>query len=106
MDAAVEVEGKVVTVTLGDELNIYTVNDLRDELTERLPGTSQVCVDMAHVSEMDSAGFQWLVAVKNLAPRHRVSFINLSGPVKDFLSLLGVMTTFEQIGAADAGEDA
>ncbi|EAR10092.1 STAS domain-containing protein [Reinekea blandensis] len=105
MNAAVEVEGKLVKVTPGDELNIYTANDLRDELTERLHGVSQVSVDLAQVSEMDSAGYQWLVAVKNLGPRYTVSFVKLSEPVKDFLSLLGVLSQFDG-SASEAEEDA
>lgn len=94
MSAVVEVEAKVVTVALGDELNIYTVNELRDELSDRLPGNHRITIDLEQVAEIDSAGLQWLIAVKNLSPRHSVSFLNLSGPVKDFLSLLGLLNQF------------
>ena len=85
-----QITGKNLTVTLDDELTIYTANEFRDALAEQLQGMTHIVINLSKVTEMDSAGLQLLFAIKNLNAEYDVEFIEHSsakGTPESFLKL-------------------
>lgn len=77
-------------VNIEDELTIYTVADNRATLLEQWHQECPLEMDLSDVSEIDSAGIQWLLQILLEGERNQlsVSFINPSQPVKESLELL------------------
>jgi anti-anti-sigma factor len=50
-------------ITISGELNIYTAGELRDRLISESGGIDDIELDLAEVSEIDSAGLQLLIAL-------------------------------------------
>jgi anti-anti-sigma factor len=62
-----------VVVTLPDEITIYTVSELKDALSPLLHQERELELDLAAVSEIDSAGLQLLLAAKKTAQQQGYS---------------------------------
>ncbi len=56
-----------VVVTMPDEITIYTVSELKDALSPLLHQGNELELNLAAVSEIDSAGLQLLLAAKKTA---------------------------------------
>ncbi|MEH8160009.1 STAS domain-containing protein [Aeromonas veronii] len=56
-----------VVVTMPDEITIYTVSELKDALSPLLHQGNELELNLATVSEIDSAGLQLLLAAKKTA---------------------------------------
>jgi anti-sigma B factor antagonist len=50
-------------IAISGELNIYTAGELRDRLINESGGIDDIELDLAEVSEIDSAGLQLLIAL-------------------------------------------
>ena len=87
-----EVNALVANFT--DELSIYTANECRDALIEELPSVSDLTINLAGVTDLDSAGLQLLMALSYLAPDIDVQFVQHSSVVSDTLNLLGLADHF------------
>jgi len=54
-------------IVINGELTIYTASEWRDRLINELAGNDDIRLDLAEVSEIDSAGLQLLLAVQRQA---------------------------------------
>jgi anti-anti-sigma regulatory factor len=77
-----------------DELSIYTANEYRDALIVELPAVSDLTINLAGVTDLDSAGLQLLMALSYLAPDIEVQFVEHSSVVSETLDLLGLSGHF------------
>lgn len=75
MNANVEYSGKSARVTLSGELTIYSVTPIKSALAEAMAKASEIEVDLAGVTEIDTAGLQLMLIVKR-HPGSAVRFIN------------------------------
>jgi anti-sigma B factor antagonist len=82
----------VTRIAVEGELNIFKVADLRQRLLEAISDGSEVEVDLSHVSEIDSAGIQLMVAAKReAATRSKLLRFTGSGPaVSDIIELFSL----------------
>nr|WP_282959150.1 STAS domain-containing protein [Azoarcus sp. L1K30] len=71
------------------ELNIFTAAELRLQLLEAIATCTELEVDLAHVSEIDSAGLQLMLAAKREAVLRKLTlrFTGHSPAVCDVLEL-------------------
>ena len=71
------------------EFNIFTAAELRLQLLEALATGTELEVDLAHVSEIDSAGLQLMLAAKREAANRNLAlhFAGHSQAVCDALEL-------------------
>jgi anti-sigma B factor antagonist len=69
LDVRTEDQGDLVVVTLGGELDIYTVNEFRAELENTDPSSRRLAVDLTDVSLLDSSGLGALVGLLRRARR-------------------------------------
>jgi anti-anti-sigma factor len=77
---------------LEGEMTIYRAAELRATLSNAMSGVDQCTVDLAAVTEIDSAGVQLLIAATRTArERHcELSFIGHSAPVLEALNVFGL----------------
>lgn len=94
MALEIAVSDKKLSVLLDDELTIYTANHFRELLSEQLPGMTHISVNLSKVTEMDSAGLQLLIAIKNLSTKYEVKFLEHSSAVTEVLSICGLAGQF------------
>jgi anti-anti-sigma regulatory factor len=82
------------TLSLPEELTIYTVGELRPQWLAWLAGleATEVAVDGAAVGQIDAAGVQLLVALsRSLAAVHRtLQFVNASEVLTSACEALGL----------------
>lgn len=67
LDVVTENREDLILVTLGGELDIYTVATFRRDLEPVDPASSQVVVDLSEVTLLDSSGLGALVSLLNRA---------------------------------------
>ena len=75
MNAKVEYSGQGARVTLSGELTIYSVAEIKSALAEAMGKASEIEVDLAGVTEVDTAGLQLMLIVKR-DPGCDVRFVN------------------------------
>lgn len=91
----ITVKGKSLECDVADELTIYTANEYRDIFIEHLPNVNKIIVDLGAVTEIDSAGLQLLIALKNLAPAHNVEFVHHNATALEAIELAGLAGQFD-----------
>ena len=87
-------EDNSVVANFIDELSIYTANEYRVALIEELSAVTDLTINLAGVTDLDSAGLQLLMALSYLAPDIDVQFVQHSTVVSETLSLLGLADHF------------
>jgi len=65
LDVRSEAQGDLMVVTLGGELDIYTVAGFRQDLERIDPGEATLAVDLTDVTLLDSSGLGALVSLLN-----------------------------------------
>ena len=82
-------DGSAARLEIKGELNIFTAAELRLQLLEALASGSELEVDLAQVSEIDSAGLQLMLAAKREAAGRNLAlhFAGHSPAVCDALEL-------------------
>ena len=75
MNATVDYSGQSARVTLSGELTIYSVAQIKSALAEAMGKASEIEVDLARVTEVDTAGLQLMLIVKR-HPGCNVRFVN------------------------------
>ena len=75
MSTNVEYSGKGARVTLSGELTIYSVTQIKSALAEAMGKASEIEVDLAGVTEIDTAGLQLMLIVKR-HPGSAVHFVS------------------------------
>lgn len=76
-------------IALAGELTVFTAAAVREQLLAALGSAAEIEVDLAQVSEIDSAGVQLLLAAKQEAGalQAELGFTGHSAPVLDILGL-------------------
>ncbi|MEW5902803.1 MAG: STAS domain-containing protein [Pseudomonadota bacterium] len=83
-----KVEEKIC-FSIEGELTIYRVSGIREGISLALDSASEVEVDLSHVTEIDGAGVQLLIAAKldsQVRDKH-LHFVGHSQPVREALDL-------------------
>lgn len=75
MNIEIDRTGHSASVSLSGELTIYTVAEVKAGLAEAMNSASEIEVDLAGISEMDSAGLQLMLIAKR-SPGKAVCFVN------------------------------
>lgn len=91
------IETKKNKVRISGELTIYVTNEFKDILQPVLEEMPKIDLDLSEVSELDSSGLQFLMALKQLKTKDnepRVNIVDHSAVVKQTLELLNLNTEF------------
>lgn len=85
-------------LVLEGPLTIYTAAERKDLLLELFPLAQEVEMDLGGVDEMDTAGLQLLVLIKQESLRHGSSLLlsNPSAAVLDALDMSGLQHFFDE----------
>ncbi|MCI0994661.1 STAS domain-containing protein [Pseudomonas corrugata] len=85
-------------LVLEGPLTIYTATERKDLLLELFPLAQEVEMDLGGVDEMDTAGLQLLVLIKQESLRHGSSLLlsNPSTAVLDALDMSGLHSFFDE----------
>ncbi|GAB7128122.1 hypothetical protein JCM19000A_26290 [Silvimonas sp. JCM 19000] len=77
------------TLHIEGEFNIYQADQLKPQLLAELSALEAITVDLAQVEEIDTAGVQLLLMLKQEAARQQkpISFVNHSKPVLEVFEL-------------------
>jgi len=88
--------GDASRLVMGEELNIYTATELKEELLNLLDEVKELEIDLSKVVEMDSAGLQILLLLKQEAEQQdkQVRLLNHSQVVFEVFELLNVSAVF------------
>jgi len=81
---------EATSIALCGEFTIFTANETKDRLSETISGAiGDIEVDLADVTEIDSAGLQLMVMAKREATAQgkNLRFTQHSAPVLDLLDL-------------------
>ncbi len=89
-------KGDVLQLAIDDEMTIYTAALQKDELLGHLEEGQELEVDLSAVSEIDSAGLQILLMLKQEADRGNkvIHLVNHSQAVVEVFELLNVAAHF------------
>lgn len=85
-----------ITVLQPENMSIYEAMGLRDMFSEALTKNQEIEVNLANVAEIDCAGLQLMIALKNDALRlsKKITFTGHSTEVIDFLNLFNITNYF------------
>ena len=91
-------------MALDGELTIYRAAELKPLLLATLPGTGPILLDLAEVTEVDSAGVQLLLLLRReaLAAGRTLQLLNPSLAVAEAFELLDLGARFDEGVAAPA----
>ncbi len=84
------------TVDMPSELTIYTAADTLRKINDAYRQQRELTLDLARTHEIDTAGLQILMALKQQAERdqRQVFYVNHSAPVVKFLDFFNVSALF------------
>jgi len=96
MGITITQQGDRLQVALHDEMSIYSAAELQQQLLPLLQEQTQLTLDLAAVTEFDSAGLQLLIVLKQeaLQRQQTLQIINHSEPVVAVLKLLNMIAFF------------
>ena len=91
-----EKNNDVSSLVIDDEMTIYTAAEQKDILLEHLVSCQELELDLAKVSEIDSAGLQLLIMLKNEGhnANKAVRIVHHSQAVVEVLELLHLSARF------------
>lgn len=91
-----ESNGPIIHATAAGEMTIYTAADLKQPLLALLTHDAEIELDLAEVSEIDTAGVQLLLLAKREARRlgKSLRFVNHSQAVVECLDLCDLTAVF------------
>ena len=83
-------------VSIQDEMTIYNVLEQKNNLYPHLKAENELQIDLSEVSEIDSAGIQLLIFLKNEASRKQndLSFIDHSQSVVEVVEMFNLSSFF------------
>lgn len=90
------INGDNLQISIDDELSIYSVAELQRSVLEHWTDELNLELDLSAVSEVDSAGLQWLMHLKREArlSKRNVRFHSHSQPIIDGLELFNLIGLF------------
>ncbi len=89
-------ENGICRLQMEGELTIYHSLEIRDGLMEHLTANAEIELDLSGVTEMDTAGFQLLLAAKREGTRlgKAVRFVSHSQAALDVIDLYDMAAQF------------
>jgi len=89
-------ENGICRLQMEGELTIYHSLEIRDGLMEHLAANAEIELDLSGVTEMDTAGFQLLLAAKREGTRlgKAVRFVSHSQAALDVIDLYDMAAQF------------
>lgn len=92
----VEQSDSATQILISDEMTIYTILDQKNELLRHLKTDHQLQLDLSGVSEIDSAGMQLLIHMKQRAEQlnNELSFVHHSQSVVEVIGLFNLTSFF------------
>ncbi|MCP4284165.1 MAG: STAS domain-containing protein [Gammaproteobacteria bacterium] len=96
MSIKFEKKNDVGYLAVDDEMTIYTAAEQKEKLLGHLTDCHEIELNLSGVTEIDSAGLQLLMVMKNEACRlnKEVQFIQHSQPVVEIFELLKLAAHF------------
>lgn len=88
------------------DLNIYTVEKIKAKLCSALNQCNRLAINLSGVTDLDSAGLQLLVALKNESLRQNKTIEYHSGSASVLNALQVFKLDLQLISALDAGSPA
>lgn len=81
--------GEKISFAIEGELTIFRVSDIREGVSKVLDSGNEIEIDLSHVTEIDGAGLQLLLAVKleSFARDANLTLVGHSTPVREVLDL-------------------
>lgn len=91
-----EIDGGSVLISVQDEMSIYSVLEQKNTIYSYIKRDCELQIDLSEVSEIDSAGIQLLMYLKNEANRKKneLSFLNHSQAVVDVVETFNLSSFF------------
>ncbi len=88
----VKKDGEQGFCQINDKMTIYQARKMRDSLLDAYDDCTELEIDLSHVDEIDSAGLQLLLALKQSAKEidKPVRYVNHSASVVDIIQLFGL----------------
>jgi len=83
-------------LTLAEEMSIYSISNLKQELSKDMGSYQILNLNLQHVEEIDSAGIQLLLALdKELSQKNKsLTLISVSGAVNKLIESYGLSDRF------------
>jgi anti-sigma B factor antagonist len=104
MDIVIEKHAGQCRIAIHGDMTVYTVGQGREKLLVPIAGCrdTQIEVDLAEVSDMDTAGQQLLIAARitSVARRNSLRLVRHSAAVREVLDLYGLDRFFDEADAA------
>jgi anti-sigma B factor antagonist len=96
MNIVTERSGPVTRLNVSGEMTIYCAQELKAELLQAVSESRELEINLAGVSELDTAGLQLLVLAKREAAKagKALSLAGHSQPVREVLSLYRIESYF------------
>ncbi len=83
-------------IVIDEDMNIYVIDDMKQELSKMLDSYTQFKIDLAGIEEIDSAGVQLLLALRAELKRRKKEFrlTAVNDVVAKFLYRYGISELF------------
>jgi len=96
-----ELREQCMHVHIRGPLTIYQAIDFKPQLLAALKGAHEAEIDLADVSEIDSAGLQLLLLASREAQiaGHRLTLVGFSDACKTIIETLGLSDYFQSVGS-------
>ena len=96
MDINAQQVNGICTLQMEGELTIYHGQEIRDGLIEHLAANNEIELNLSGITEMDTAGFQLLLAAKREGTRRGkiVRFVSHSQATLDVIDLYSMAAQF------------
>lgn len=96
MPVNVKKKKDVTHLHIDDEMTIYSASTLKDELLNQLESSKDLEVSLQDVSEMDSAGLQIMLVMRDQAQKagKNLRFVHHSAAVIDVIETLNLAAHF------------
>jgi len=93
-------------ITVDGDLTIYNAVEIKQRLIDAVQSTPALELDLSHVGEMDTAGFQLLALAKREAQRHDhvLRIVGHSPAVREVIEFFNMVAFFGDPLVIPAGE--
>ena len=86
----------ICSLTIDEDMTIYTVNDLKNEISKVLDNHNRFELNLAAVEEIDSAGIQLLLGLSRELMRQKkeLTLSTVNGSVNNLIQSYGLVKRF------------
>jgi anti-anti-sigma factor len=95
-----------VRLTVDGDLTIYHAAEIKQHLIDGIHGSDVLELDLSHVGEMDTAGFQLLALAKreSIKSKHALRIVGHSPAVREVIEFFNMVAYFGDPLVIPAGE--